>query len=265
LRKPRSVPADKLTSPAAPAKLVVEDIPVAHRDRYTPEGTTLSHLRVQRKSLTRWLYFLIGIASTIALITIGTIVFSRSKKPEVTITATPTTDTILGHFHYEEAPTAELREIGGGLKLRKTAATKFQAMIAAAKAAGVNINTISAFRSVADQQKLFFDVKAQRAQVTAKRAEVSAPPKYSEHHTGYAVDLGDANATGTNLKTDFETTKAFKWLKANAPRYNFEMSFPKGNSQGVSYEPWHWRYEGDIDSLETFYQAKKLAPSPAQP
>jgi D-alanyl-D-alanine carboxypeptidase len=36
------------------------------------------------------------------------------------------------------------------------------------------------------------------------------------------------------------------------------MSFPKDNPQGVSYEPWHWRFVGDRQSLETFYKAKNL-------
>jgi zinc D-Ala-D-Ala carboxypeptidase len=268
LRKPSSVPVEKLTSPAVPAKLAAEDIPIAHRERYTPEVTTLTHLRRQRKFLTRWLYFFMGITSMASLIALGTYLFSNKSQESSTAapasTATPTEDTVLGHFRYPEAPTVELKEIGGGLKLRKSAAAKFQAMVGSAKAAGVNIATISAFRSVADQQRLFFEVKAQRAQVTTKRAEVSAPPNYSEHHTGYAVDLSDANAPGADLKPDFENTKAFKWLQANAPRYSFELSFPQGNTQGVSYEPWHWRYVGDSASLETFYRAKKPVPS-AQP
>jgi D-alanyl-D-alanine carboxypeptidase len=90
---------------------------------------------------------------------------------------------------------------------------------------------------------------------------VSAPPGYSEHHTGYAIDIGDAAAPATNLSPKFEQTKAFKWLNANAARFSFEMSFPKNNPQGVSYEPWHWRYVGDRHSLETFYKAKNIKPS----
>jgi D-alanyl-D-alanine carboxypeptidase len=131
-------------------------------------------------------------------------------------------------------------------------------MLAAARSAGVNITTISAFRSVAEQNQLFFGVGAARAQQPTKRAEVSAPPKHSEHHTGYAVDIGDASVPATNLNQNFETTRAYKWLQANAARYSFELSFPKDNAQGVSYEPWHWRYVGDSDSLETFYRARKL-------
>ena len=41
---------------------------------------------------------------------------------------------------------------------------------------------------------------------------------------------------------------------------SFEISFPKDNVQGVSYEPWHWRFVGDTDSLETFYKANNIKP-----
>ncbi len=169
-----------------------------------------------------------------------------------------TTDNVLNHLPYLEAPDAELVSIGGGYRLRKAAATKFQSMIAAARSNGVNITTISAFRSVEDQKRLFFGVGAERGQQPTKRAEVSAPPKYSEHHTGYAIDVGDSAVPATNLNQNFDTTPAYKWLKANAATYSFELSFPKDNIQKVSYEPWHWRFVGDINSLETFYKAHNL-------
>jgi D-alanyl-D-alanine carboxypeptidase len=185
---------------------------------------------------------------------------NAKASPSAIAVPSPTANTLLGHFAYEEAPASELRAIAadGSIKLRAPAAQQFQAMVAAAKSEGVSIVTISGFRSVADQQHLFFDIKAQRGQVATKRAEVSAPPGYSEHHTGYAVDLGDGNVPATNLSPNFENTAAFKWLQKNAPRFSFELSFPRGNSQGVNYEPWHWRFVGDRPSLETFYKAKNL-------
>jgi zinc D-Ala-D-Ala carboxypeptidase len=171
---------------------------------------------------------------------------------------TATTDNLLNHLPYTEAPDTELASIGGGYRLRKNAAVKFQAMVAAARASGVNITTISAFRSVEDQKRLFFNVGAERGQQPIKRAEVSAPPKYSEHHTGYAVDIGDGAVPATNLNQNFDTTPAYKWLKTHAATYSFELSFPQDNIQKVSYEPWHWRFVGDINSLETFYKAHNL-------
>ncbi len=186
-----------------------------------------------------------------------------AKTTPTTATANPTSTTLLGHFAYSEAAAKELKPIvpSSSIKLRIAAAQKFQAMVIAARAKGVILVPISGFRSTATQQTLFFDVKAQRGQVTTKRAEVSAPPGYSEHHTGYAVDIGDGAAPATNLSPKFENTKAFKWLATNAARFSFEMSFPKKNPQGVTYEPWHWRYVGDRHSLETFYKAKNFKPS----
>ena len=186
---------------------------------------------------------------------------SAAPQPQASPTA------LLGHLLYAEAPTAELAPLssGGGIMLRKTAAKKFEEMLNAAAADGVALSVISGFRSIADQNTLFFDVKAERGEDSAKRAAVSAPPGYSEHHTGYAVDIGDSDAPSADLQFTFDQTKAFKWLKENAAHYSFEMSFPKGNPMGVSYEPWHWRYVGDRQSLETFYRARAgTAPQAAQ-
>jgi D-alanyl-D-alanine carboxypeptidase len=144
--------------------------------------------------------------------------------------------------------------------MRKSAAVKFQAMVQAARSAGVILVPISGFRSVKEQKQLFFDIGAQRNQTPAERASLSAPPNHSEHHTGYAVDIGDGAVPATNLQANFENTKAYQWLQANAARFSFEISFPQDNLQGVSYEPWHWRFVGDSDSLETFYKAKNIKP-----
>ena len=168
-------------------------------------------------------------------------------------------EALLGHYPYPEAPLGELQTLSNEprIQLRRPATESFDAMVQAAKAQGVNLVPLSGFRSISDQQHLFFDIKAERGQLATKRAEVSAPPGYSEHHTGYAIDVGDGKVPATNLSTDFEKTEAFQWLQQNAPRFSFEMSFTPNNPQGVSYEPWHWRFVGDIKSLETFYKTRQ--------
>ncbi|MBE9223824.1 M15 family metallopeptidase, partial [Cyanobacterium stanieri LEGE 03274] len=172
----------------------------------------------------------------------------------------PIPDNILGHIAYEEAPPSELTPItaDGRIRLRKKAAERFNAMVRDARSQGIILVPISGFRSIAEQEYLFFEVKEQRNQDARKRAEVSAPPGRSEHHTGYAVDIGDGNNSSTNLQESFENTPAYQWLEANASSYSFELSFPRNNLQGISYEPWHWRFVGDTHSLETFYQAQEL-------
>ncbi len=164
--------------------------------------------------------------------------------------------TLLGHRAYDEAPPETLVSItaDGSLKLRKAAAEKLTEMLDQARRDGVDLQAVSGFRSIERQNYLFFDIKAERGQSTITRAEVSAPPGYSEHHTGYAVDFIDGSKPKTDLEQTFEETPAFQWLEKNAPHYGFELSFSKNPSQEVSYEPWHWRFVGDQHSLETFYK-----------
>ena len=248
-----------------------DDIPVAVRD--TPDATPKIWLQPR-------IILIGGITGFVLLALIGGFLFfvtvpkkTADSQPSPTSSApTPTTEssnvnTVLGHFLYPEAPESELVTISTnrGIRMRKAAAQKFEEMVAAARSAGVILVPISGFRSVKDQEQLFFAVGAQRNQTPAERAALSAPPGHSEHHTGYAVDVGDGAVPATNLQTNFDKTKAYQWLQANAARFSFEMSFPKDNIQGVSYEPWHWRFVGDRDSLEMFYKARNLKPAKISP
>jgi D-alanyl-D-alanine carboxypeptidase len=178
----------------------------------------------------------------------------------------PQPDNILGHLAYEEATSVDLEPVypESEFSIRPAAVQAYLDMENAARADGVNLVILSAFRSKNDQKDLFFEVKKERSQNTEERAKVSAPPGHSEHHTGYALDLGDAEQPGSNLAEEFAQTKAYQWLEKNAAQYSFELSFPKDNSQGISYEPWHWRFVGDQHSLETFYKARNLIKRPAQ-
>ncbi len=196
----------------------------------------------------------------------------KPQEPLPSPTPTPTSpnpleDCLLGHCPYEEASQSELTAISadGRIKMRHSAAKRFKEMAAAARSQGVILVPLSGFRSEKDQAPLFFGTAARRNQTPSERAAVSAPPGHSEHHTGYAIDIGDGAVPATNLSSKFENTRAYKWLEANAAKYGFELSFPLDNPQGVSYEPWHWRFVGDRDSLETFYKARNLKPTPVSP
>ena len=166
---------------------------------------------------------------------------------------------LLGHFPYPEASDGDLVSLAPGLQLHRDAARSLQRMLDAAAADGIDLRLLSAHRSVELQKQIFFDVKSERNQSALERARVSAPPGFSEHSTGYAVDLGDGRAPSTNLSESFERTDAFAWLQAHANRFHFTLSFPAGNQQGVAYEPWHWRFEGTADALQTFEAAQRLS------
>jgi zinc D-Ala-D-Ala carboxypeptidase len=248
-----------------------EDIPAALRDQSKTQSDGIKNIPPSRQlplgKIAVGLGILLtgGVAWKLALAPRESLpnpaAIAGGRNPAIQPTDNPQStsdDSVLNHLPYTEAVDTELVSIGGGYRLRKSAAAKFRSMVAAARSSGVNITTISAFRSVEDQKRLFFGVGAERGQQPTKRAEVSAPPKYSEHHTGYAIDVGDGSVPATNLNQNFDTTPAYKWLKQHAATYSFELSFPKDNIQKVSYEPWHWRFVGDINSLETFYKARNL-------
>ena len=165
---------------------------------------------------------------------------------------------LLGHFPYGELPADQLVTLAPGVQLQREAADAFAAMQSAAAADGIDLRVLSAFRPIALQKHIFFDVKSERNQSARERAQVSAPPGFSEHSTGFAVDLGDGRNPGTNLSIGFEDTAAFAWLERHANRYHYRLSFPRHNRQGVSYEPWHWRFEGSAEALRTFEAALRL-------
>jgi zinc D-Ala-D-Ala carboxypeptidase len=145
------------------------------------------------------------------------------------------------HYPYQEVPATLLQPVGNGQKLHEDAAREFAEMRLAAKKDGITLTPISGFRSVKQQEHLFYGVAKQRNQSLAQRAKVSAPPGYSQHHTGFAIDINSLNES-------FENTKAFGWLQINAERFGFELSFPRNNSQGIFYEPWHWAWHGSEEA-----------------
>lgn len=184
---------------------------------------------------------------------------SEVESPAEAIASNPNGNSdLLGHLPYEVVDSSFLDSLvsAPSIQLHYSAATSFDAMVDAARDDGVYLVALSGFRSRADQEYLFFKVKEDRNQGAAKRAEVSAPPGHSEHHTGFAVDIGDEDYPDSHVEVSFEKTPAFEWLERNAARFSFELSFPEGNDQGVSYEPWHWRFVGDQESLEVFYKGR---------
>lgn len=190
-----------------------------------------------------------------------------TPKPTPSITPKPLKTTVFGHLPYAEAPPSELVSIGKFERenyereefLNAEAAQAFQIMVEAARSQNVQLMGISGFRSIPDQQALF-DKQIEKRGSAAAAAKLSAPPGHSEHHTGYAIDITDASRTDVDLKPAFEETAAYQWLVTNAAQYGFEQSFPQNNSQGVSYEPWHWRYVGSARAARIFGQARSQRP-----
>jgi D-alanyl-D-alanine carboxypeptidase len=165
------------------------------------------------------------------------------------------------HFPYRVAAAADLEGVTTRSQrveyLHRDAAKAFRHMQEDARAEGASLLLLSGFRSIPDQVALF-KRQTQRRGSELAALRLSAPPGYSEHHTGYALDVGDASQPQTHLQFRFDQTSAFRWLEAHASNYGFELSFPQKNPQGVSYEPWHWRYVGTAASQSAFAAARGL-------
>jgi len=163
---------------------------------------------------------------------------------------------VLGHFPYQEAAYEDLIEIQPNLLVHKEMYKSLKKMQDDAEKDGIYLVFLSGYRSIKLQKQIFYSLKSIRNQIAIERARVSAPPGYSEHSTGFAIDIGDAYERETDFEESFENTSAFKWLKNNAAKYHFRLSFDKEQTS-VDYEPWHWRYEGSIEALKVFESANR--------
>lgn len=114
-----------------------------------------------------------------------------------------------------------------------------KALLDDAKAQNQQIYIKSAFRSFAEQKSLKSAYSVTYGAGTANT--FSADQGYSEHQLGTTLDV---IASGLGGKLDgFDKTSQFTWMQANAYKYGFILSYPKGNKY-YTYEPWHWRYVG---------------------
>lgn len=142
-----------------------------------------------------------------------------------------------------EAQDLQIAQVdGNGREFHLTPATcrAWHAMKSAALADGIDLLMISAFRGVRRQAEIIL-AKLDAGDSIAQILEVCAPPGYSEHHTGRAIDI--ACAQQPELEISFENTAAFLWLASNAKRFGFLMSYPRDNLAGFQYEPWHWCFQ----------------------
>jgi D-alanyl-D-alanine carboxypeptidase len=123
--------------------------------------------------------------------------------------------------------------------MHPAAAESWHAMQAAARADGIELQVVSAYRSVRYQEGILRR-KIEQGQSMDSILDVSAAPGYSEHHTGRALDLTTPGFAA--LEEAFEGSEAFAWLCENAGRFGFSLSFPRNNPHRIAYEPWHWAW-----------------------
>ena len=125
---------------------------------------------------------------------------------------------------------------------------QLHALCAAAKADGIKLIIISAYRTN-DFQTQNFNRKVDRVMsanpsLTREEAEIEAAkvvarPGTSEHQVGLAVDFN-------SVENAFKNTDEYKWLAEHCTEYGFILRYTEENQSktGIIPEPWHYRYVG---------------------
>lgn len=100
----------------------------------------------------------------------------------------------------------------------------------------------SAYRDVEYQQELY---DADLAASGLSTSDSVSKPGYSEHHTGYALDLSYQSSSGNNY---LDGTGDYAWLVENCYKYGFIVRYTEEKSSitGIISEPWHFRYVGTV-------------------
>lgn len=135
---------------------------------------------------------------------------------------------------------ADLVSVDGYMVSAKIAPS-LQAMMAAAASAGVPLGLTSSYRSYANQVATYNGWVATNGS-TEMADTVSARPGYSEHQTGFAVDL-DAGSCALEC---FATTPQYTWLQEHAAEFGFIQRYYDGFQSVTGYSPeaWHYRFVG---------------------
>ncbi|KAA9300493.1 MULTISPECIES: D-alanyl-D-alanine carboxypeptidase family protein [Aerococcus] len=130
-----------------------------------------------------------------------------------------------------------------------------EALMADAQAAGHDLRTISAFRSIASQAQnrqhqyeAYLNQGKSKEEAERLTDAYIAPERATEHATGLAFDwLSQAWLDqGGGLDESFRETPAAQWLADNAHKYGFILRYLEGSEAitGYEFEPWHYRYVG---------------------
>lgn len=113
-------------------------------------------------------------------------------------------------------------------------------MLNAAKEDGILLRIESGYRSIGYQKKIFARMMNEGREF-ADIIRYVAPPGYSEHALGTAVDFYPSN-------WEFARLPAYTWLQEHASRFGFTETYPANNSRNFPWESWHWTFHEPTDT-----------------
>ena len=110
-------------------------------------------------------------------------------------------------------------------------------MSSQARKDSVFLTVDSGFRSVGFQKQII-KIRLNAGEEYQKVINFVAPPGYSQHHSGLAVDFVPSEAL-------FAKTKEYLWLKNNAANFGFYETYPEDSTGYIPWESWHWIFNSD--------------------
>ena len=114
------------------------------------------------------------------------------------------------------------------------------------KEKNIEIGIESAYRDIEYQKEVYQEYLDKYGKEYADK--YVAPPEYSEHHTGLAIDISlkiNGEYPDYNIEPE-ERIKTYEEIHPYLKDFGFILRYPKGKEDktGYPYEPWHIRYVG---------------------
>jgi D-alanyl-D-alanine carboxypeptidase len=128
-------------------------------------------------------------------------------------------------------------------------------MFDAARADGVFLRITSAYRKPEIQSYLY---KVWTAISGYEVKDEVALPGHSEHQLGTTIDITDRSIGYEGVSKLFATSEGGVWMKQNAHRFGFALSYPEDKIENTGYihEPWHWRYVSEPIAIKLLVENK---------
>lgn len=133
--------------------------------------------------------------------------------------------------------------IDGGQMLRKEAAEAYEKFYKAASAQGIELYSISGYRTNDTQTRYWTNMVNVYGEEYA--SQYSAYPGRSEHQLGLAMDVS-YKTTGDRLSESVADSDIGKFIVSDGYKYGFVLRYLKDKVAitNYGYEPWHIRYVG---------------------
>ena len=149
-------------------------------------------------------------------------------------------------IHYVRVESGATHEIGVQYLPQEVYDQYEKMMTAMEKDIGKRMLIESGYRSSAYQLYLFVFYLENHEYSIRETVKFVALPGYSEHGSPQYQAIDFINELGINGEynvKEFEDLIEYQWLLRRAGEFGFIQSYSKEDQTGITYEPWHWRFE----------------------